>query len=388
MSVNTPTLDSFSKELERLAQAGNLRSLRTATHDGKHIIVDGRRMLNLSSNDYLGLASDGVLLDTFLSGLPGGGLPMSSSSSRLLTGGYSEFDRLERQLAESYGTEAALVFNSGYNMNMGILPAVSDSNTLILADKLVHASLIDGLRLSAAKCIRYRHMDYRQLADLVEKYASTYPRIIIVTESIFSMDGDIADLALLADIRKKHGNILLYVDEAHAAGIRGAHGLGIAEEQGCMDDIDFLCGTFGKALCSVGAYVACSAVAREYLINKMRPFIFTTALPPLNAAWTSFVWERLPDMDDRRRHLASISEKLRTCIARNGECRSQSHIVPLILGASTDATDKAERLQANGFYVLPLRPPTVPQGTSRLRLSLTAAISDEDVTRLIKELEK
>lgn len=388
MSVNTPTLDSFSKELERLAQAGNLRLLRTAAHDGKHIIVDGRRMLNLSSNDYLGLAADGGLLDTFLSSLPGGGLPMSSSSSRLLTGGYSEFDRLERQLAESYGTEAALVFNSGYNMNMGILPAVSDSNTLILADKLVHASLIDGLRLSAAKCIRFRHMDYRQLADLVEKYANSCARIIIVTESIFSMDGDVADLALLAGIKKKHGNVLLYVDEAHAAGIRGARGLGIAEEQGCMGDIDFLCGTFGKALCSVGAYVVCSAVVREYLVNKMRPFIFTTALPPMNIAWTSYVWERLSDFADRRHHLAAISERLRTCIARAGECRSQSHIVPLILGASTDAIAKAEALQAGGFYVLPLRPPTVPEGTSRLRFSLTAAIGDDDLSRLIKELEK
>ena len=388
MSTATSTQAHFEDQLRSLDQAGNLRTLRTVTHDGKHIIVDGRRMLNLSSNDYLGLAADGGMLDTFLSDMDGRLPAMSSSSSRLLTGNCPEFDRLERQLAASYGTEAALTFNSGYNMNMGILPAVSDSNTLILADKLVHASLIDGLRLSAAKCIRYRHMDYRQLADLVEKYANSYARIIIVTESIFSMDGDVADLALLADIKKKHSNVLLYVDEAHAAGVRGAHGLGIAEEQGCIDDIDFLCGTFGKALCSVGAYVVCSAMTREYLINKMRPFIFTTALPPLNAAWTSFVWERLPDMDDRRRHLASISEKLRTCIARNGECRSQSHIVPLILGASTDATDKAERLQANGFYVLPLRPPTVPQGTSRLRLSLTAAISDEDVTRLIKELEK
>lgn len=388
MNTGTSTQDHFADELHRIDQAGNLRTLRTAVHDGKHIIVDGRRMLNLSSNDYLGLAADGGMFSTFLSSLDDRVPAMSSSSSRLLTGNYPEFDHLERQLAASYGKEAALTFNSGYNMNMGILPAISDTSTLILADKLVHASLIDGLRLSAAKCIRYRHLDYRQLTDLVEKYASTYPRIIIVTESIFSMDGDVADLALLAGIKKKHGNVLLYVDEAHAAGIRGARGLGIAEEQGCMADIDFLCGTFGKALCSVGAYVVCSAVMREYLVNKMRPFIFTTALPPMNIAWTSYVWERLPDFADRRHHLAAISERLRTCIARAGECRSQSHIVPLILGASTDAIAKAEALQAGGFYVLPLRPPTVPEGTSRLRFSLTAAIGDDDLSRLIKELEK
>ena len=374
-------MNNIREQIDTLLRNGNYRTLRPdLAHSG---------LIDLSSNDYLGLANNKSLLDKFLQDQKkrSANPIMSSSASRLLSLHQQSYINLEQLLSNLYKRES-LVFNSGYHANSGIIPAICNKNTLIVCDKLVHASLIDGLRLSAAKCIRYRHLDYRQLTDLVEKYASTYPRIIIVTESIFSMDGDIADLALLADIRKKHGNILLYVDEAHAAGIRGAHGLGIAEEQGCMDDIDFLCGTFGKALCSVGAYVACSAVAREYLINKMRPFIFTTALPPLNAAWTSHVWERLPDMDDRRRHLAAISEKLRTCIARTGECRSQSHIVPLILGASTDATDKAEELQANGFYVLPLRPPTVPARTSRLRFSLTAAIGDEDVAKLIKELEK
>lgn len=384
----TADYDFFSNELSRLEHSGNIRSLKTVEHDGSYIVVGGNRMLNLSSNDYLGLASDGRLFDDFIASMPGEGLQMSSSSSRLLTGNFKEFDELEGLLASSFGAEGALFFNSGYNMNMGILPAVSDSSTLILADKLVHASLIDGIRLSSAKCIRYRHLDYAQLEGLVEKYVSVYPRIIIVTESIFSMDGDIADLARLVGIKRRHDGIMLYVDEAHAIGVRGATGLGIAEEQGCIGDIDFLCGTFGKALCSVGAYVVCRKLLRDYLINKMRPFIFTTALPPMNVAWTSYIFSRLPDFGERRKHLDDISTRLRDALSRTKGCVSQSHIVPLILGTSDAAVARAAELQGKGFYVLPLRPPTVPEGTSRLRFSLTASIGDNDMARLIKELEK
>lgn len=378
----------FSSELDRLEHSGNLRTLHRAEHDGNYITVDGNRMLNLSSNDYLGLAADGSLFDTFINSLPGEGIAMSSSSSRLLTGNYDEFECLEQCLAKAFGTESALLFNSGYNMNIGILPAVSDASTIILADKLVHASIIDGLRLSAARCIRYRHMDYGQLERLADKYAPTCPQVIIVTESIFSMDGDVADLTRLAAIKKKHGNVMLYVDEAHAVGVRGANGLGIAEEQGCIGDIDFLCGTFGKALCSMGAYVVCRRVVRDYLINKMRSFIFTTALPPMNVAWTTFVFRRLPDFGVRRKHLDDLSCRLRGCISAMTECHSSSHIVPLIIGSSEESAKAASRLQAKGFYVLPLRPPTVPDGTSRLRFSLTAGITDMELTHLIKALQQ
>ena len=188
---------------------------------------------------------------------------------------------------------------------------MSDAQTLILADKLVHASLIDGIRLSSARCIRYRHNDLPQLERLLKEHHASYRQIIVVTESIFSMDGDEADLAALVRLKRSYDNVLLYVDEAHAFGVRGKQGLGCAEESGTIADIDFLVGTFGKAAASAGAYLACRKVIREYLVNRMRTLIFTTALPPVNIAWTLFVVRKLAGMGERREHLAHISRTLR-----------------------------------------------------------------------------
>ena len=244
----------YSRTLDALEEAGNLRTLSQAEHQGKWIWKDGKRMLNLSSNDYLGLAADTALRDEFMRTLSERDFLFSSSSSRLLTGNFTVYDELEQMLAEMFGAGGALVFSSGYHMNTGILPAVADAHTLILADKLVHASLIDGIRLSAARCIRYRHQDYGQLEALLAKSYKDYERIVIVTESVFSMDGDVAPLDRLVDLKKRYPGVMLYVDEAHGIGVRGKNGLGVAEEQGCLKDIDFLCGTFGKALASVGAH--------------------------------------------------------------------------------------------------------------------------------------
>lgn len=366
-----------------LAREGNLRILPEVRHDGIWIEQDGRRMLNMSSNDYLGLASDATLQDEFWQSLPERDRLLSASSSRLLTGNFDVHQELETLLAERFGRESALTFSSGYHLNTGILPAVADVHTLILADKLVHASLIDGIRLSSATCIRYRHQDYRQLQSLLEKHRTNFERMIIVTESVFSMDGDVAPLAELVELKKAFPNVMLYVDEAHAIGVRGKRGLGIAEEQGCLADIDFLCGTFGKALASVGAYVVCSRLMHDYLVNRMRTLIFTTALPPLNVAWTKFVFSRLDGWEDLRIRLASMAEKVRGAVRQAGyPCPSESHIVPLVVGESEKTVLKAAEMQRKGFYVLPVRPPTVPAGTSRLRLSLTAALPEGEVERL------
>lgn len=400
--------------LGALSRTGNLRTLPEAEHSGKHIVRGDCRMLNLSSNDYLGIASDSSMMDGFLSavarevrlesmsGTETGknirGCPdarsivsrdclLSSSSSRLLTGNHSICGRVERRLAEMFGSEAALTFSSGYHMNAGILPAVSDAGTLILADKLVHASIIDGIRLSNAKTVRYRHQDMEQLESLVAKYRSEFSTIIIVTESIFSMDGDVSDLSRLVEIKRRNPSVMLYVDEAHAVGVIGETGLGVAQEQGCIRDIDFLCGTFGKALASVGAYLICSDIVRNFLINRMRTLIFTTTLPPLNYLWTLNVLERLPEMGERRRRLEENSAKVRHALISAGkECPSGSHIIPVMVGDSRDAVIEASRMQAAGFYLLPVRPPTVPAGTSRLRISMTAAISAEETDALISLL--
>ena len=383
------TIEQMQQELQELKEKSNLRKLPAITHEGRNVIVDGQRMLNLSSNDYLGLANDRKLRQEFRETLTTETFLPTSSSSRLLTGNFSIYDRLEQQLADDFGTEAALTFNSGYHANTGILPAVSNTHTLILADKLVHASLIDGIRLSAAKCIRYRHNEYNQLERLLQVNHSEYERIIVVTESIFSMDGDEADLRELVRLKKQYPNVLLYVDEAHAFGVRGQRGLGCAEEQDCINDIDFLVGTFGKALASVGAYIVCRKVIREYLINKMRTFIFTTALPPVTVQWTSFMLERLAGFRQRREALRFLSNQLREALKNKGyDCPSTSHIVPLITGESCVAIRKAEELQRKGFYALPVRPPTVPEGTSRIRFSLTAEIRESEMEKLINEISK
>lgn len=383
------TIEQMQQELQELKEKSNLRKLPAITHEGRNVIVDGQRMLNLSSNDYLGLANDRKLRREFRETLTTETFLPTSSSSRLLTGNFSIYDRLEQQLADSFGTEAALTFNSGYHANTGILPAVSNTHTLILADKLVHASLIDGIRLSAAKCIRYRHNEYNQLERLLQVNHSEYERIIVVTESIFSMDGDEADLRELVRLKKQYPNVLLYVDEAHAFGVRGQRGLGCAEEQDCINDIDFLVGTFGKALASAGAYIVCRKVIREYLINKMRTFIFTTALPPVTVQWTSFMLERLAGFRQRREALRFLSNQLREALKNKGyDCPSTSHIVPLITGESCVAIRKAEELQRKGFYALPVRPPTVPEGTSRIRFSLTAEIRESEMEKLINEISK
>lgn len=376
---------NIEKELADLANKNNLRRLPDTCHCGKEVSVDGRRMLNLSSNDYLGLATDVSLRAEFLQQLTPESFLPSASSSRLLTGNFDIYTRLEELLARKFGRESALVFNSGYHMNTGILPALSDARTLILADKLVHASLIDGIRLSAARCIRYRHNHYEQLEQLLRVHHDEYDRIIIVTESIFSMDGDEADLRRLVELKRRYENVWIYVDEAHGVGVRGAHGLGCAEEQGCMADIDLLCGTFGKALASVGGYLVCSKVVRDYLVNRMRTLIFTTALPPVCLMWTLFVLERLDAFAARRRHLKRISAILKEALQERGyHCPSTSHILPLTTGDSGAAIRRAEELQRKGFYALPVRPPTVPEGTSRIRFSLTAAITEEEIKQLVK----
>ena len=379
------TLEHINQELQTLKEKKNYRSLPPLIHEGRDVLLNGQRMLNLSSNDYLGLSNDISLRKEFLKTLTPETFLPTSSSSRLLTGNFSDYQKLEQQLATMFGTESALIFNSGYHANTGILPAICNTHTLILADKLVHASLIDGIKLSSAKCIRYRHNDISQLQRLIAENHNAYEQLIIVTESIFSMDGDEADLPALIQLKKSYSNVLLYVDEAHAFGVRGKKGLGCAEEQDCINDIDFLVGTFGQAIASAGAYIVCRQLIREYLINKMRTFIFTTALPPINIQWTSWMLERLSALQHKRAHLLQISEKLKVALTAKGyNCPSVSHIVPMIIGASEDTILKAEELQRKGFYALPERPPTVPEGTSRIRFSLTADITEHEIDQLIK----
>ncbi len=370
--------DRLSQELETLRTAGNLRVLRTLPKD----------LVNLSGNDYLGLLNDVAFREGFYASLSQEDRALSAASSRLLTGNVPAAVQLEADLAAAYGAEAALVFGSGYHANTGILPALVGPKSLILSDKLNHASMIDGIRATGTTFYRFRHNDLGHARSFLERYAADYDEVFVMTESVFSMDGDCTDLAAFVQLKRDFPNVVLYLDEAHGVGVFGETGLGLAHAKGLHREIDLLVGTFGKAWCSTGAFVVCSQVIRETLVNRMRPFIFTTALPPINLAWTRYVLKALPEMTARRQHLQSMGARLVAAIQATGrECVSTSQIVPYVVGENAAAIAEAKRFQAAGFYVLPIRPPTVPKGTARLRFSLSADIPEATFENLLTILQ-
>jgi 8-amino-7-oxononanoate synthase len=378
----------YTYRLAKLHEKDGYRKLRDIENKGNTIVFEGKEMINLSSNDYLGLGFNEDLLDEFyeLAQENKQELGLTSASSRLLTGNHLAYTALEKHLADTFEREAALVLNSGYHANTGILSALADKNDLIIADKLVHASIIDGINLSRAEMIRFRHLDYEQLAEILSKRREEFENVFIVSESVFSMDGDLADLQMLIDIKNEF-DAYLYIDEAHAIGTRGVNGLGCCEEQVCIDDVDFIVGTFGKAMASMGAYCICDTIFKEYLINHMRPLIFTTALPPVNVAWTDFIFNKLPELHDKRMHLEDISNQLRDAIVDMGyKTLGDSNIVPLITGTNESAIALSDYLKDNSFFALPVRQPSVPSGSSRIRFSLNANIEEWQMDQLIEIL--
>lgn len=380
--------DEWQESLDGLQALGRLRSLRTAEPLPAHRArIAGRSFLNLASNDYLGFGCDTELHRTFLASLAGrdslSEIGLTASASRLLIGNHPAYAALEELIESAYGHgRRALVLGSGYHANIGILPALAGRDDLILSDRLNHASLLDGIRLSRAEWIRYRHGDLGHLAELLKSRRSSARRVFVVTESIFSMDGDCADLSALANLKREF-DALLYVDEAHAVGARGARGLGLCEETGTLADIDILVGTFGKALASTGAYVVSSAVIHDFLVNAMRSLIFTTALPPLVVNWSRCVFQRVLDAGDRRAALATNTAQFRQALASLGlPLAGDTHIVPLIVGGDKAATALSERLADAGFLAPPIRPPTVAEGTARLRFSLGARMDPTELVAL------
>ncbi|MCP4338905.1 MAG: 8-amino-7-oxononanoate synthase [Desulfobulbaceae bacterium] len=375
---------SYKKALDSLQAEGRLRSFKPlAGRNGCRIVYRDREMLNLTSNDYLGLAGDRILHEKFYSSMADGNLldnfGLGAASSRLLTGDSQNAHLLEKTLRDTYKKEACLLFNSGYHANIGILPALLGKNDLILSDKLNHASIMDGMRLSMAQHKRYRHCDYEHLADLLRQHRKKFQKVIIVSESVFSMDGDVADLAKLVMLKNEH-DCMLYVDEAHGIGLYGVLGLGMAEEQEQLGSIDFLVGTFGKALASVGAFVLCSATLREYLINHSRSLIFTTALPPVVLHWNHFIFNEMLHCNDRRIELKAMSSQLRQDLVKHKlRTDGSTNIVPVMLGDDGLAITLAEAMQERGYLVFPVRPPAVPEGTARFRLSLTADMAWTDL---------
>lgn len=380
-------LEKIESELVQLKSSEQLRSLReTATLPNGNAMFNGEIYANFSGNDYLGLAGDLELKREFYNSIAEELPVMAATGSRLLGGTHAGFTQLEQTLSESYG-RSALVFNSGYHANIGILPALTSRDSVVLSDKLNHASIIDGLRLCEGEFKRYKHLDYDHLESLLQSATQSGKQPFIITESIFSMDGDVADLVKIVQLKKQY-NAVLVVDEAHSVGVCGVNGLGLCHQLNLLDDVDIMVGTFGKAFGSTGAYCITSELYRDYLINKMRSFIFSTALPPIVTLWSNFIFKKQLEMDFRRQNLRKLSGNLRQLISDRGyKTLGDSQIVPLIVGENAPAMAMAEKFRAEKLLVFAVRPPTVPKGSSRLRFSLTAA-SDESIIARIDEVLK
>ena len=375
-------LSDINEMLDSLTSSGNMRTLINSQMQGVNVRVNGVDYLNFSSNDYLGVAADTALQQEFIAQQNfSSEFLLSNSSSRLMTGN-SYYDELEAELENLYSGKRALVLGSGFLTNLGVLPAVCTAKDLIVADKLVHASIIDGIKLCQCQVERFKHNDLNHLEKILSKHRANYRRVFIVTESLFSMDGDKAPLRELVEIKERF-DCLLYVDEAHAFGVYGKRGAGLAAEAGLDSQIDFIVATFGKALASQGAVVLCNQTWYKLLINKMRTLIFSTALPPLSLKWTKFLIENSERLDPNRQQLFNLMQFVENVSAM----KIHSQIFPVMVGDSIRAVELTNRLRESGFWVMPIRRPTVPPGTERLRISLSAAIQTEQFEHFFNTLK-
>ncbi|MFA5276170.1 MAG: 8-amino-7-oxononanoate synthase, partial [Candidatus Omnitrophota bacterium] len=355
--------------LKKRIQEGTLRALTPVSRRKENkIIINNKSYIDFSSNDYLGLSQHPKLIAASRAAITEFGT--SVSASRLLSGDLELFHKLEKEIAEFKNKEAALVFNSGYQANTGIISALYGKADCIFSDRLNHASLVDGIILSGAKLFRFQHNDVDHLGSLIKKERLNFKKALIITESVFSMDGDKAPLKEIVPLKEKY-DCEIFVDEAHATGIFGSNGSGLAEEAGVTGKIDYIMGTFSKALGSFGAYLATSRKLVDYLINTCRSFIYSTALPPAVIAANLASIELVKVEPERREKILKLSEYFRTALLKEGfQVKGCSQIVPLIVGDNLRAVDLAKKLQAAGFWVLPIRPPTVPKGEARLRFCL------------------
>jgi glycine C-acetyltransferase len=375
----------LQKDLQELENLGTYRSLKTVdSPQGREIILDGKRVLNFSSNDYLGLANDARIKRAALEAMEEYGL--GAGASRLICGNMGPHEKLEAELAIFKNTESALVFSSGYMANTGIIPALMDRNSVVLGDKLNHASIIDGIILSRAKLVRYPHADIQALRKILKNLSKT-KRKLIVTDTVFSMDGDRAPLKEIVDLARSY-EAMVMVDEAHAFGVLGARGSGLVEELGLEGKVDVQMGTLSKAAGSFGAYACGTKVLRDYLINKSRSFIYTTAMPPALAQASRAALKIIFDGSHLRRKLLENAEYLRSQLLEMGfdTMNSTTPIIPILIKDSPQAVAMSKRLLEQGIFVQAIRPPTVPMGTARLRLTVMATHTQDDLDRLLNVL--
>ena len=375
----------MDNEMQRRASALQLRELKAVSPlPGGRIQVDGRRMVNFCSNDYLGLSKHPLLQQRAATYMARYGT--GSTASRLICGTYDCFETVEQKLADLKGTESALILNSGYQANVSIIPSLVDRDSLILSDRLNHSSIIQGIRLARCHKMLYDHNNIDHLDRLLsDSRSASYSRVLIVSESVFSMGGDQSNIDELIDLAAAH-HALLMVDEAHATGVMGSRGMGLTAGK----DVDVTMGTFGKALGSFGAYMAGSKRIRDYLVNCCAGFIYTTALPPPVVGSIDAALDLVPGMEEGRASLRSNADFLRRGLEALGYDTGDSttQIVPVILGNEEETLALSERLESNGFLAMAIRPPTVPRGQSRIRISLSTDHTREQVKALVDVFRK
>lgn len=372
--------------LGRLREQDLYRSLRAVEGAQQaHIIFEGQKVINFCSNNYLGLADDPRLLQAAHQALDSEGL--GAGASRLICGNMTSHRKLEERLAAFKRTEKALVFSTGYMANVGIISALCDREDIILSDKLNHASIVDGIILSRAEFKRYPHKDMAALEGMLAASQGCRKRLI-VTDSVFSMDGDVAPLKEIVTLAKEYAAMVM-VDEAHGFGILGAHGRGLAEELGVEVDIDVCMGTLSKAAGSFGAYACGSKSFIDVLVNKARSFIYTTAMPPAIAAASVQAIDIIEKEPQRRRQLCAHAQIMRQGLKDLGfdVMGSITPIIPVLLKESALVVKFAQRLLVYGILAQGIRPPTVPEDTARLRVTVMATHTPEDITCALKAFQ-
>lgn len=373
----------IASDVQELKDRGLFRTFRVVSGpQGPEIIIDGKKVLLMCSNDYLGLANHPELRDAALKAIEKYGV--GAGSSRLISGNMELHIMLEERIAAFKGTESALLFNSGYHANTGIIPAMVGRGDIIFSDELNHASIIDGCRLSFAETVVYPHRNMNFLEDALKK--SVYRRKLIVTDAVFSMDGDIAPLPEIIKLGERY-NAFIMVDEAHSTGVLGERGRGVREFFGIDNDIDILMGTLGKALGCFGAYAAVSRQMRDYLTNRARSFIFTTALPPAicaSAIRAMDIIENNPAIVKRlHKNIECLSNGLRS-VGISYISEQNIPVYPIIIGDAQKTMTICGHLFDEGVFIQGIRPPTVPEGTSRLRLTVTAGHTGEHISRCLR----
>jgi 8-amino-7-oxononanoate synthase len=373
----------MQRKLKELEGEGLSRQLIPVAHKGTVLEHGGREYLNLSSNDYLGISANADLQSEFLASLDGSGFVMGALSSRLLTGNSPCIEEFEGYVAGLYGN-ACLSYNSGYHANVGILPALVSRGDLVVADRLAHASLVDGIRLCRCEFKRFRHNDCEALEQILRHAAGKYGQVYIVTESVFSMDGDTACLERIVELKERYG-ARLYLDEAHAFGVVGDSGLGCARDRGLAGRVDYLVCTLGKAAASEGAFLICDAATKQWLVNASRTLIYTTAAPPINVLWTHFVVRKITEMNAERQHLKRLTARLRSLL-KDFRILGDSHIVPLVTGENEACLRLSEQMRQRGVWAMPVRYPSVPRGEARIRLSLSAAMTEQQIDKVYESI--